>query len=419
MTRRWPALTDDLLRKALTEEPDAGLVELTFAEMSAAIERAPQHGRSITWPWSPAMPALGWRPQTRRANGLAMLVIVAMLLALTVALVLFVGSILRPASRLIAFDSGGDIFVANADGSGRRQLTNGQGSAVQPTFSPDGTRLAYESLDAAKGAVSLVVVDVDGAHRTVVASIPAVARASGAIIGWFRVAWSPDGRELVYTAPESGAQQIYIVGADGSSPHRVGVPSLEGHDATWSADGTMLAFLGGRYDPDLGIYIMSADGTDIRAIRPGTEQWAFGFGPPVWSPVGHWLAFTARPLNASQVFVVDTDNGRPVNLSNSEGFEDSGPAWSPDGSRLAWHRGSASGDGRFIVAASDGSGVLALPPAVDGAPAWAPDGKRLIGYGIDPETARRNRLFVIDVGGGGTVEIPAEPDGDASWQGEH
>jgi len=418
MTTRWPSLTDDLLREALTEEPDAGLVELAFEELSAAILQTPQRRPSIAWPWSPTMPALGWRPQTRRANVLATLVLVSLLLALTAALVLFVGSILRPASPVIAFDSGSDVFVVDRDGTNRRQLTNGHESAVQPTFSPDGKRLAYESLDAANGTVGLIVVGIDGANRRVVTSFPAVARASGAIIGWFRVAWSPDGRELAYTAPESGAQQIFVVGADGSNPHRVGDPSLEGHDATWSPDGTLLAFVGGHFDNDRGIFVMDADGTNVRPIRPpGPDQWALGFQPPVWSPVGRRLSFSARPLNASQVFVVDIDSGQPLNLSNSEAIEDWGPAWSPDGSRLAWHRGPASDEGRFIVAASDGSGATALLPAVVGPPTWAPDGKSLIGYGLDADTGGRNRLFVIDLAGDRVVEIPADSSGDASWQG--
>jgi Tol biopolymer transport system component len=416
MTTRWPILTDDLLRSALTEEPDPGLVELTFEEVSAAIRLTPQRASSVVWPWTPALPALGSGPHSRRANVLASLVLVALLLALVVALIAFAGSMLRRSSPLIAFDSGGDIFIVKADGSGRRQLTSGLATAVQPTFSPDGSEIAYESLDAANGTVALTVVDVDGAHRRLVATMPAQARASGAVIGWFRVSWSPDGRRLAYTSPQSGAQQIFVVDADGTNPHRVGDPSLEGHDATWSPDGTMLAFVGGHFDNDRGIFVMNADGTNIRALRPGADRWAFGFAPPVWSPVGRRLAFTARPLNASQVFVVDLDDSQPRNVSNSEAFEDSGPAWSPDGSRLAWHRGAAPGEGQFIVAATDGSGAFPLASAVVGSPTWAPNGKSLIGYGVDPDTGLRNRLLVIDVADGGTIEIPASPTGDASWR---
>jgi len=419
MNKRWPSLTDDLLREALTEEPDSGLIELAFEELSSAILQTPQRRRLISWPWSPTMPGLGWRPQTRRANVLATLVLVSLLLALTVALILFVGSILRPAARLIAFDSGGDIFVVSHDGTNRRPLTNGHESAAQPAFSPDGKKLAYLTLDAGAGTVGLIVVDVDGAHRTLAATFPAVARASGPAIDWLRVAWSPDGRELAYTAPESGAQQMFVVGADGSNPHQIGDPLLEGHDATWSSDGTLLAFVGGHFDTDRGIYVMNADGTNVRAIRPGADQWASGFAAPAWSPTGRRLAFSARPINASQVFVVDIDNGQPINLSNSESYEDWGPAWSPDGTRLAWHRGPAPGEGRFVVAATDGSGASAMAPAVAGPPAWAPDGRSLIGYGLDADTGGRNRLLVIDLAGNVAVEIPADSSGDASWQGGH
>ena len=65
---------------------------------------------------------------------------------------------------LIAFDLGGDIFVANPDGTGRRQLTTGRDGGA--TFSPDGTWIAYQT-EAEDMSSSVIVMSADGDHRVV------------------------------------------------------------------------------------------------------------------------------------------------------------------------------------------------------------------------------------------------------------
>ena len=421
MTSRWPPLTPDVLRRALMEEPPAGLADLAIDDLMVAVARTPQRGAArLAWPWTPATPGLASAAAPRR-NGLTLLVVFAILLTL-VALAAVAGAVLRPRTLLgtpglIAFDSAGDIFVADRDGSGARQLTSDTRSDVQPTFSPDGSKLAFESLDPATRTVRLIVMDPDGTDRREIATVPAVGRASGPAIGWLRVAWSPDGRQLAYTAPLAGAQQIVLVNVDGSDPHQVGDPTLEGRDASWSPDGQLLAFIGGRFDVDRGIFVMRPDGTGIRPIRPaGLDQWARDFSAPVWAPTGQRLAFSARIDDVARIFVADLFGAGPIDLSGSEVADEWSPVWAPDGNRLAWHRGPTNTEGRFVVAAPDGSGVSVLAPAVVGPPTWSPDGAMLIGYGLDRATGSRDRLIVIAVPGGSAFEIGAEPGGDASWQ---
>src|SRR2546430_4417066 len=96
-------------------------------------------------------------------------------------------------------------------------------------------------LDARSAVVRLFVAKADGSGQAIAAATVAVAKATGASIDWDRISWSPDGRRLAYTSPVNGAQQMFVVGADGSEPHEVGDPSLEGHDPAWSPDGTRIA----------------------------------------------------------------------------------------------------------------------------------------------------------------------------------
>ena len=101
---------------------------------------------------------------------------------------------------LVAFDSGGDIFVSNADGSGRLQLTSGPAIDLMPVFSPDGTKMVYLSLndptDPANYATpieDIVVIDPNGTHRTVVATKHATGSAYDDPYHYADGAtWSPD-----------------------------------------------------------------------------------------------------------------------------------------------------------------------------------------------------------------------------------
>jgi Tol biopolymer transport system component len=229
------------------------------------------------------------------------------------------------------------------------------------------------------------------------------------------VSWSPDGRRLAYTVPDGRAQQVFVVNVDGTDPHPVGDPVLEGHDASWSADGQLLAFVGGRSDDEKGVYVMRTDGSDLHRIGPPSGvQWAFEYQPPVWAPTGHRLAFSARTEQVAQIFLADVDAGTQLNLSQACCDDEWGPAWSADGRYLAWQRGYANYGGLFVVA-EDGSGrISVLAPPVRGAPVWSSDSTALLGYGTDPSTGLRDRLIVVDVDGGRHVEIPVGPGGDPS-----
>jgi len=422
MTSRWPTLTDELLRDALTEEPRAGLSDAVFDELVADLREMPQarSGR-LHLPWR--APDRG--PATRRVPvaSLGFIAIVALLLALAIAIGAIVGSISRPRpllgrSGLIAFDSGGQIFVANPDGTGRRQLAGGSGTAIQPTFSPDGARVAWMELDPSSAVVRLYVVNTDGSAFAVAAATVAVARATGASIGWDRISWSPDGRRLAYTSPINGAQQIFVVGADGSDPHEVGDPALEGHDPAWSPDGAQIAFLGGHFDADRGVFVMRADGSSVHPIPLGGEaNGSFNLSNPVWSPAGTRLAFSAIIEPRRRIVVVDLATNVATVMAGAPSTDDWAPAWSPDGSRLAWHEGPQSSvEGKFVIGAPGDAIVSVLKPGVVSGPTWSPDGKSLIGYRANLSTGNRDRVVVVDVSTGTAVEFPAETSGDASWQ---
>ena len=151
---RSPFLSDDLIRVALTRQPPASVSDAVRHDLQSALASTTQQRRQvIVWPWTPRLPGLPPTTARRRLRAVAILATIALLVGLCLATLALVGGIHRvPAPfglakpGLVAFNSGGDIFVSNIDGTDRRQLTSGPAIDLMPVFSPDGTKIAYLSL---------------------------------------------------------------------------------------------------------------------------------------------------------------------------------------------------------------------------------------------------------------------------------
>jgi TolB protein len=448
---RPSTITDHVVRMALAKDAPRGTEESFWLDLTAALGETPQRQRRLfPWPWTPVMP--GVEPPLLRRRGVAVMVVLAILAAASIAVVGVIGSIQRlPApfglarAGLIAFDLGGDIFVSNADGTGRRQLTSGPVSEIQPTFSPDGTKIAYESLGLGGATVEIFVMDADGTDRVTIATKPAVLRIGNETsIGWRRLSWSPDSRSLTYSGLFEGRPQVFVARADGSGATWIGDRALEGQDPVWSPDGQRIAFRGGRFDRDRGIYVMNPDGSGVRRLvtPPDDPTRTYSYLEPTWSPDGKWLSYAnvpglehdpvsgAYPGYYQQVWIAGVDDGVERAISTATGWSDN-PAWSPDGSRLAYFKASAwSSSGVFVVVRPDGSGESEFGSALVSAPMWSPDGHQLfgrvdttgVGYAYD---GRDHGIVVIDVGSGTSAVLPGssagegpmnEAPGIGSWQ---
>ncbi len=261
-----------------------------------------------------------------------------------------------------------NLWVMNADGSGARRLTTGLASS--PAWSPDGSRIAFD--DHGAGEVWSIAADGSDAKR--------LAPASGG------ARWSPDGRSIVFFSwrdfpDQEQRNELYVMAADGSNQIRLTDNEAEDVEPTWSPDGTQIAFTsGGGANPD--IYVVAADGSDERQLTtdPAPDE------GPAWSPGGSRILFTsyrdgADPLmlgsGNAEIFTVAPDGSGLTNLTNSPDW-DGYPAWSPDGSRIAFSINDGVEFDLYVMNA-DGSGKRRLP-GVEGAngmandccPAWRP-----------------------------------------------
>jgi TolB protein len=100
-------------------------------------------------------------------------------------------------------------------------------------------------------------------------------------------------------------------------------------------------------------------------------------GTPAWSPDGSRIAFASNRDGDLEVFVMNADGSQPINLTNSPN-DDRDPSWSPDGTKIAFHS-FRDGNSEIYVMNANGSNQtnLSQNPASDDQPEWSPDGSKI------------------------------------------
>jgi Tol biopolymer transport system component len=283
---------------------------------------------------------------------------------------------------LIAYSSGGDIWTVSPDGSGARAITSGPATDFAPHWSLDGRHLAYWGQEGDAGPIALIVVEPDGANALT------VARYASPVVGWF-MSWSPDSTRLAYSAVPDGVEsdclqldtwfchwRAPVVGLEAAAPTLLGDPLLDARNPAWSPDGTRIAFGGGEHGVAVGLYVMGADGTDVRRLTSeAVARGGWGFVNQSWSPDGASIV-TQDGRNLTEIWVVAADGSGESNISNHISDE-SIARYSPGGDAISWLR---AGLGPVLSTAE--AGVTALPVRSDQAPVWSPDGRLLLSASV-------------------------------------
>ncbi len=402
--------------------------EVDAAALARAVARAHPHRRR-GWPdWPVAMP---------HARAAWIILATALLLLGLLAATLSLGAYRRlPApfglarAGLIAFDTSvGHVVLAAPDGSTVRDISPSGSGDHLPVWSPDGTRLAFWRVTG--DFFSIVVTDQDGIVQSSTltpAPVPDETSYAGGANG--PIAWSPDSRRLATWMYVKGIPMVHTMSSDGTDLRAIGDPRIPAIDPAWSPDGSRIAFAGmGDFFGDLwvpkggtGLFVMDADGTDVRRIAKvdhtlSESDW-YAFHEPQWQPGGDLIAYQAAPDGRMHVFVVGADGTGERDVSvevGGEATDDAWPAWSPDGTRLAFTRQRPSVVGyQVVVVDADGTGAM-MPehPPVQGATiTWSPDGTRILGY-----SPTGTEVVDIDLTGARPARtIPVAFDEEAHWQ---
>ncbi len=289
------------------------------------------------------------------------------------------GAVLAPAAvsaQGLAFTSFRDgvarVYGVNADGSGVRPLTQTAGAAFEgsPAYSPDGGRLVYTC-----GNFELCIMNADGS-----------AQARLTVNDWPRElrydmspAWSPDGTTIAFVRTVAGKDEIWLVAPDGSGPRKLPVPAGVNGNPSFSSDSRAIAFEHAEDETEEGDELSSSSGSAVKIINVDGSglRTLTGKGidasDPAWSPDGTRIAFTRSfDDGETRVFVVQADgSGRKRVTSRS--FSASDPAWSPDSTRLAFGSIRPSGASLYHAAATGDRAVrLTAGQSFDLEPAWQP-----------------------------------------------
>ena len=283
-------------------------------------------------------------------------------------------------------------------------------------------------------------------------------------------AWSPDGSQIAFMQLKLGASgdsasarsegDIHLVYATGRArscsrpgPGSTGTP-------TWAPKGDMIAFVSDRTEAtnsDIFVmYLNGGDVTDHRLLRyggspglvagreldrlrqhrpPGDDPSGADHAPwcgspdprragpdhrsPVWSPDSEKILYAANanamvdaPDVDSDIWVVNYDGTGHIQLTNDPA-SDINPAWSPDGSRIAF-QSNRDGEYAIYVMNANGTGVVRLTDPLMSAtePAWSPDGNRIVFVGT--KLGQIANLYIVNVDGGDPEPL-LTADSNPAW----
>jgi lysyl oxidase/WD40 repeat protein len=237
--------------------------------------------------------------------------------------------------RLLIQREAAVVRVEPASG-GARRLVGG----VDARWSPDGTQLVF-----ADGG-DLWSANADGSGRRRLTRTPRVVET--------KPDWSPDGNTIVFAATQT-LPRLYLVASRGGTARLVGPAGA--YDATFSPDGRRLALLV-RTDSGPVVMTSRSNGTGVvqlLALAAPDGTTAVDAGDVRWSPDGRALAVAVHDTTGSHIAIVAAVPGTPAAFVPTTSAEVGDPVWSPDGTQLAFAAVAADGSTQTVVSALDGS----------------------------------------------------------------
>ncbi len=238
-----------------------------------------------------------------------------------------------PDGKTIAFvsdrDGNNDLFTANADGTGIRKIAGLPGYDTHPRWSPDGTKILFNSFpDAAEKPHDVFTVNADGTGLTNLTQ--------GKYHDGQADDWSPDGQRVLFSSGKYPGIQLFSMKVDGSDvrPLTNDAEKIFSY-ASFDPSGKKIALAVFTEKPGKGIYTLNPDGSGLRLIRPGGDA-------PAWSPDGKKIAFQEKRNGKYWLMEMNPDGSdvRPLGGWENEGET---PAFVKNGAQVFYQKKNEAG----------------------------------------------------------------------------
>ena len=235
---------------------------------------------------------------------------------------------------VIAFNRDGELWLMDANGTDAYALVTSVAVTGRPSWSPDGTRLAFTGFEPGPSIVlDIWIVNIDSSGLT------NLTHGSGGDI--FSASWSPDGSQIVFAGSD---RDLWIMDVDGGERTRITQDATHQSNPAWAPDGSLIAYCSlpvtaGLLGSD-DIWVIEPDGSNPQQLTDTGDACL-----PAWSPDSAQIAFTAWVFapdfsgDQSDVWIMNRDGSGQRNVTNDPTRFDSAPAWSSDGSTIAFHSG--------------------------------------------------------------------------------
>jgi Tol biopolymer transport system component/DNA-binding winged helix-turn-helix (wHTH) protein len=250
-----------------------------------------------------------------------------------------------------------------ADGRSRL-LTNpraGLGDKT-PVFSPDGKELAFVRIGALPRATDLYLVRTDGGDER------RLTTDMGQIVG---LTWTPDGREIVFSANAKGPFRLWRVRAGGGQPEPVPIMGYNATNPVIAPLGGALAYTESFTNINIWRYRMGSDAPPEKLIASTRNQHS-----PQFSPNGDRIVFVSDRSGSEELWLSGKDGNQPTQLTSIDGISTGSPRWSPDGKWIAFDSRPQQNADIFLISPEGGTPRrLTSEPSRELLPSWSRDGK--------------------------------------------
>ena len=198
--------------------------------------------------------------------------------------------------------------------------------------------------------------------------------------------WSPDGKKLVFESRRHGAAEIYVVNVNGGGLRRLTHNEADDTHPAWSPDGGEILFDSNR-DGTWNLYTIRPDGAgEQRLTNPGDAKTSAFARHPSWSPDGLSIAFDSDRDGNEEVYRMQRDGSGLRRLTRSPG-RDGHPSWTRGDCAVVFgsdRSGTPDIWWTMPQAADDGTAPIVSGPGVQGGGKVSPDGSRLAYFAGDP-----------------------------------